>query len=322
MPVVSPSSYRRPLLLLSGHLQTIVPALFRRMRPLPPAERERIETGDGDFLDLDWFRQGNRRLAVISHGLEGSSRAGYVRGMAAALLGAGWDVLAWNFRSCSGELNRSARFYHSGDTTDLREVLRHGLGGYPIAALVGFSLGGNVILKFLGEEPERVPGAIRTAVTFSVPCDLPTSAARLDLAENRVYTRRFLRSLQRKVKEKARAMPGSIDPAGVESIRSFEEFDGRYTAPMHGFRDAMDYWKRSSCRPFLPRIRIPCLLVNARNDPFLSPECYPEEEARASGCFFLEMPESGGHVGFSSFGGLFWSEARTIEFLQQHARRR
>lgn len=317
MPLVEPSSYRNPCFLLSGHLQTILPALFRRIGgrliPLP----ERIATPDGDFLDLDWYRQGSGRLAILSHGLEGCSRARYVRGMAAALVAAGWDVLAWNFRGCSGEMNRTARFYHSGDTGDFGLVIDHAQRGYQSVALVGFSLGGNVTLKYLGEDPDGVHPKVMGAVAFSVPCDLAASARRLDEARNRVYTRRFLRSLRRKVLEKARQIPGAIDSSGVEELRSFREFDDRYTAPMHGFRNAEDYWGQSSSRQFLPAIRVPALLINAANDPFLPPECFPVREAEDSPFFFLEMPRAGGHVGFSSLGSTYWSEMRAVQFLKE-----
>jgi len=235
--------------------------------------------------------------------------------MAAALSGAGWDVLAWNFRSCSGEMNRSARLYHSGETGDLHLLVSRAAAKYDRVALVGFSLGGNMTLKLLGEAPEHLPRNLVGSVTFSVPCDLASSAARLDRPENRVYTQRFLRSLKHKVRAKAAQMPGIIDPAGVRSIKTFREFDDRFTAPLHGFRDAADYWRQSSSRQFLSAIRIPALLVNARNDPFLGPECFPREEAAGSSVVFLEVPSSGGHVGFPGFGGLLWSEARAMEFL-------
>jgi uncharacterized protein len=319
MPIVEPSSFPKPRFALSGHWQTILPALWRPLAKLPGPVSERIETKDGDFLDLDWYTgMGGDKVAILTHGLEGSSRAGYIRGMAKALRGSGWDVLAWNFRSCSGELNRTARFYHSGETGDLHRVVERACECYRQVALVGFSLGGNVILKYLGEESSRAPAQVRVAVTFSVPCDLAASARRLDRPENLLYTRRFLRSLKQKVKTKAAQAPGAISADGVDRIRTFREFDDRYTAPMHGFKDAAEYWRQSSCRPFLPRIRIPSLLVNALNDPFLTPECYPREEAEKSAYFHLEMPAHGGHLGFAAGWGRFWSETRAVEFLNLH----
>ena len=317
MPLVETSSYRNRPSLWAGHLQTILPALFRRVTGRMHPRVERLATPDGDFLDLDWYQFGNRRLAILSHGLEGSSRALYIRGMAAALVTEGWDVLAWNFRGCSGEMNLRPRLYHSGDTGDLRLVLAHGAAGYEAVGLVGFSLGGNVILKYLGENAGGVEAKVKGAVAFSVPCDLAASARRLDQPENRIYTRRFLRSLRVKVGQKARQMPGLIDATGVERMRTFGEFDDRYTGPMHGFRDAQEYWAKSSCGQFLSAIQVPTLLVNARNDPFLPPECFPVEEARASPYFFLEVPASGGHVGFFAPGGTYWSELRAAQFLRE-----
>lgn len=313
MPLV-PSTYRAPAFLRGGHCQTIVPALLRRA-PFLTTRRERLELPDGDFLDLDWAADGRDRLAILSHGLEASSRAAYIQGMAAALRRRGWDVLAWNCRGCGGEPNRLPRAYHSGASEDLDEVVRHALAVHPAGKidLIGFSLGGNMTLKYLGER--ALPERLHRAVAFSVPCDLACSSARLGEAANRIYMERFLRSLRAKIREKHARFPGLVDPAGLRDVRDFRGFDDRYTAPLHGFRDAADYWARSSSRPFLSRITIPSLLVNAANDPFLGPGCFPREEAMASGRFHLEIPEEGGHCGFSSGGRETWAERRAAGFL-------
>ncbi len=283
----------------------------------PAYERERIETPDGDFLDLDWARVGADRVVVISHGLEGSTDRAYVRGMARALNRHAWDALAWNLRGCSGEPNRLLRLYHSGATEDLDAVVQHALRHYDHVALVGFSLGGNMTLKYLGERGDAVDARVRRAVAFSVPVDLAASSVRLGAWENGLYMRYFLRSLRRKVRAKASRFPGEIDAAGLRRIRDFRGFDDRYTAPLHGFEDAEDYWRRSSSRPFLSAIRTPTLLVNAADDPFLAPACYPIDIARESERLRLEIPAHGGHVGFVCFGedGAFWSERRAAEFL-------
>ena len=313
MPIVS-SSYRAPAFLPGGHAQTIYPALFRRV-PQVTRRRERLELSDGDFLDLDWAEQGRERLVILSHGLEANSKATYIQGMATALQRKGWDVLAWNYRGCSGEPNRLLPFYHSGATEDLHHVVTHALKVHPAARvdLVGFSLGGNLTLKYLGER--EVSPRLHRAVAFSVPCDLACSSIRLSATANRPYMDRFLRCLRAKLVAKKPHFPDQIDLEGIGKIRNFRQFDDRFTAPLHGFRDAADYWARSSSRPFFPRITIPALLVNAGNDPFLGPGCYPHAEAEKSDLFHFEMPDDGGHVGFSSGGGEYWSERRAVEFL-------
>jgi predicted alpha/beta-fold hydrolase len=309
------SLYRAPRLLRSGHLQTVLPLLLPR-RYLPWQEEERLELPDGDFLDLHWRRAGSQRLAILTHGLEGSSEAIYIRGMAATLAEAGWDVLAWNFRGCGPESNRLPRSYHSGESDDLREVIAHAAGAYSAVALVGFSLGGNITLKYLGE---AVPHpAVTAAVAISAPVDLASSAALLDSRRgNRVYLRRFLRTLVLKMEAKARSFPEQIMVAGARDIRTIKEFDDRFTAPLHGFRDADDYWARASSLPHLAKIRKPALLLNALDDPLLGAPCFPEEAARGSEFLHLEMPRHGGHVGFLDFAdGLRpWHERRAVAFL-------
>jgi hypothetical protein len=314
MPLLD-SSFRPPLWLRDGHVQTILGALSRQ-RTSAHFSRERWELPDGDFLDLDWARPSHPRLAIVSHGLEGSSAQGYIRRVAVALGRAGWDVLAWNFRGCSGEPNRLPRFYHSGETEDLRAVVARAAGDYRRVALVGFSLGGNITLKYLGEAPPHP--CVVGAAAVSVPIDLASCARRLDREwGNRFYLRRFLGTMRAKIAAKARQFPGAFDVRGLEAVTTFEEFDGRYTGALHGFRDAEDYWAQSSARQFLPRLTVPTLLLNARNDPFLTSSCFPEAEAAASAHLFLEAPASGGHVGFVDLArGLepWWSQ-RVAQFL-------
>lgn len=318
MPLIETSHYRAPYWLPGGHLQTIHPALCRRVARVTTTA-ERMELPDGDFIDLEWLAEGRPKLAILSHGLEADARTGYMQGMAAALVRRGWDVLAWNFRGCSGEPNRLLRMYHSGATEDLQVVVRHAMDRHRAESidLIGFSLGGNLTLKYLGELGAEVPKRLHRAVTFSVPCDLACSCRRLSRPANRLYMERFLRSLRKKIHDKCLKFPGDLDASGLARIRTFREFDDRYTAPLHGFRDARDYWERNSCRRFLSQIRLPNLLVNALNDPFLGPGCYPREEAAASDRFHLETPLTGGHVGFAGMAasGEYWSEKRAIEFL-------
>ncbi len=322
MPLIPESTYRPPCLLSNGHLQTLYPPLFRRLDS-SFYRRERIGTPDDDFLDLDWARRGSGRIAILSHGLEGDSRRSYMVGMARMLNRRGWDALAWNYRSCSGEINRRLRMYHNGSIDDLDTVVRHvlGTGRYERAALIGFSLGGNLTLVYLGSMGRSPDRRITNAVTFSVPCDLHAGARELARFRNRVYMNQFLRSLREKIRQKAAAMPGLISDAGFDRIRNFKDFDDRYTAPLHGFANAEDYWTRCSSAAFIPVISVPTLIVNARNDPFLSDGCYPVDAAAGSDFVFLEMPRSGGHVGFVQFdrNGHYWSERRAMEFLEADA---
>ena len=320
MPEIE-SSYRAPVLFRNGHRQSICPTLFRRVKVVT-GRRERIDTPDGDFLDLDWGEQGERRLAVLLHGLEGSSKQAYMQGMARALRRRGWDVLAWSFRGCSGEPNRHCYSYHSGATGDLATVLEHVFENYAYesVALVGFSLGGNITLKYLGDTGTDLDPRVRAAVAFSVPCDLASSAAKMAEPEQRIYMKRLLDCLRDKIRIKIESHPSEVRDHGLEAMRTFAEFDDCYTAPMNGFKDADEYWARCSCKPVLGQIRIPALLVSAADDPFLTPACAPREEARASQHFYFEQPEHGGHVGFRRrlLPGEYWSEIRAAEFLQDH----
>jgi predicted alpha/beta-fold hydrolase len=332
MPLIE-STYRPPLGFANGHLQSIYPAVFRRVRPLPESatiQRTRIVTPDDDFLDLDiaraddesTFDDGQRRVAILSHGLEGSSRAPYIRGMARALLRRGWDVIAWNCRGCSGEPNRQLRFYHSGASEDLAVVvdwaLAHTEPKWSQVALVGFSLGGNMTLKYLGEQGGAVDPRIHAAVTFSVPCDLAGSSVRLAHWSNRLYMERFMKTLRAKVREKAERFPGRLDLTGLDAMRTFADFDDAYTAPLHGFADAADYWHTCGSIRFMDSIRVRSLLVNARDDPFLGGNCWPVGLAREHPHLYLETPTHGGHVGFVTRGAAaseYWSESRAAAFL-------
>ncbi len=320
MPLISESSYQAPVFFGNPHAQTVFPTLFRTVSGVT-YQRERIPTPDDDFLDLDWRRNGSARLAIVLHGLEGNSTRAYVKGMVKALTNNGWDVVAMNFRGCGGEINRRLRFYHSGETEDLRTVISRaaGQGSYSETALIGFSLGGSIVLNYLGRFASRIHSSIKKAVTFSVPCDLTSSALKMSSRSNRLYIRRFVRMLQEKVRAKARIMPDAINLDDLDKVKTFEDFDNLYTAPIHGFRDARDYWEKASSKPFLANISIPTLLVNAADDPFLDVPCFPVNEARASNFFFLEIPARGGHVGFVAFNnrGMYWSESRALRFLNE-----
>lgn len=320
MPVIKPSSYRPLWFLFNRHLETIVPSLTRKVKGAS-YKRTRLELGDGDFLDLDWLSGERRRekLVIISHGLEGNSTRHYSLGAAKYFYERGWDALAWNCRSCSGELNRLARFYHHGDTADLGLVIGEATGmGYKSIVLIGFSMGGSFALKYLGEKGTNIATEVKGSVSFSVPCDLAAGGRALDGPGNGFYRRRFIGKLRRKLVEKSKRFPTEIDVARIASVKTFDEFNNCYTAPLHGFRDSDDFYRKASCLPYLADIRVPSLLVNAANDPLLTPECYPVSVAEKSDYVYLEIPRRGGHVGFALPGKeKSWMEVRAFEFVTQ-----
>jgi len=317
LSLVSGTGYSPGWLYRNPHASTMIPSTLRKVLAVSYA-RQRLELADGDFLDLDWSRTGAARVVVICHGLEGSAERPYVRGMVRAFHGGGWDAAAMNFRGCSGEANRLARSYHSGATEDLRAVLdavRE--AGYQDIVLVGLSLGGNLILKYLGEDPVAVLPEVRAAVTVSVPVDLADCSHALVQPGNRLYHVRFLKKLRRKIRTKAALMPEHLDASPLKAVRNIIDFDDRFTAPLHGFRDATEYYCRNSCRNWLDQIQVPALLLTATNDPILGPRCYPREAATASRYFHLEETAWGGHVGFRLPGPLYYSEQRALAFVRE-----
>lgn len=287
--------------------------------------RERLATRDGDFVDLDWLQAPvapRAPILLILHGLEGSARSHYALGLLAAAAERGWRAVTLNFRSCSGEPNRLPRFYHSGDTADLDDVVRVIAAREPDARLgaVGVSLGGNVLLKWLGEQGDAVPAQVVGAVGISVPFDLEACARVLDRGVPRVlYTSNFMRTLRRKVRAKAKVYPDFVDVRAAVRARTFADYDRIVTAPLHGFTDERDYWQRSSSGPFLARIRRPVLLINALDDPFIPVASLPAAEALPPG-MQTEFTTHGGHAGFLEgvvpWRPQAWAEARAVGFLE------
>lgn len=315
MPLHSDSSYRRPNWLFSGHLETIYPSLFRRVEIKKPV-RERIETPDGDFLDLDWFRSGSKRLAIVSHGLEGNSTRPYMLGMAREFGRNGFDVLTWNFRGCSEEMNRKVIFYHSGATYDLDTVVQKAQINYEEIYLLGFSLGGNLTLKYLGEKKSSNP-KLRKGVAISVPLDLAGSCEKISKGENIIYSRRFLATLKQKVMAKSLLFPDELKADLLRNVHTLQDFDDVFTGPIHGFSDAAEYYHVNSSLHFLDQVEVPTLILNAQNDPFLSSKCFPIKLARKLDQIHFEFPKHGGHVGFSgpSRQKSYYSELRAVEFI-------
>ncbi len=299
-PAALPSPFRPPPGGANPHVQTLA-GKFMRPQPAIPFRRERWETPDGDFLDLDLTEpvEEERRWVLVLHGLEGNSQRRYVRCAVAALHHRGFGVAALNFRSCSGEPNRRARAYHSGETEDLGFVVSEVLRRWPDAPLgaVGFSLGGNVLLKYLSEHGEGSP--VRAAVAISVPYDLAAGSDELERTRmGRIYTRYFLRSLVSKIQEKAHLMPDEIDLAKVNAATTLREFDTLVTAPLHGFRDAAHYYAESSSGARLGAIRTPTLLLHSMDDPFMPRTSVPVGAMHDNPWLHPMLTQRGGHVGF------------------------
>jgi len=318
MPVL-PSPYTPPLLFKNGHVSTVYYGLFRRIHNLDQ-ERERLELSDGDFMDLDWSyaKTPATKVVILLHGLEGNGQRPYITGSAKYFSNAGYDCCAVNFRGCSGEPNRLYRSYHSGATEDLDAVVKHLLGtkDYKELYIKGFSLGGNMVLKYAGEGRE-IPKEIKGIVAVSAPCDLYSSLRALMTWSNIPYARRFRKHLVAKLKAKQPLFPDLLPNSEIDKIKTLKDFDDVYTSRAHGFADALDYYAQCSSLQFLPEIKIPSLIINAKNDSFLGPECYPYKEAANNENIFLEVPSYGGHVGFYDLQNIAYTEKRALKFLEK-----
>jgi predicted alpha/beta-fold hydrolase len=314
------SDFRAPWWLRSAHLQTVFAPLFRRA-PEVPLARERVELADGDFLDLDWTPRRGSPVVLVLHGLEGSSDSPYARGILGAIHARGWRGVLMHFRGCSGEPNRLPRTYHSGDTGDLAEVVDKLLDrrDIPAMAAVGYSLGGNVLLKWLGERGAEAP--VSAAVAVSVPFTLSRAADRLTTGLSRMYQRRLIGELRGKLRRKFSATSGPIDLTRAENSRDFWDFDDAVTAPLHGFKDVHDYYTRASSRQYLHKIGVPTLMLHAEDDPFMTPDVVPTGE-ELSPSVRLELSTRGGHVGFIHgsvpWRPRYWLEERIPAFLAAH----
>lgn len=318
MPVFAVEAYRAPAWLPGGHLQTIYTSLFI---PAPGVDyrRERLELADGDFLDFDWVDGDTQApVIVLFHGLEGDSSSGYARTLMHSVQTRGWHGVVAHFRGTSGEDNRLPRAYYAGDSEEIERILRHVKARHPTQAIyaVGVSLGGNALLKWLGEQGDAALNLVSRAAGVSAPLDLTTAGHALDSGFNRdVYTARFLHTLKAKALRKAAQYPDLLDAEAIRAATTFQEFDTLVTARLHGFVDAEDYWLRVSSKPWLKSIRVPTLVLNARNDPFLPAEALPGLN-EVSDAVTLEQPEAGGHVAFPSGpfpGNAHWLPQRLLQ---------
>lgn len=309
----------------NGHAQTIWAAVLRPT-PSVPLRRERWETPDRDFLDVDQVVGMDRQpILVILHGLESSSESRQVRGLLHAAHRHGWHGLGVNFRSCSGAPNRLERSYHGGDTSDLAWVIQRLTAHYPQEPIccVGLSLGGNVLLKYLGEQAEAAPANLTAAVAISAPFDLAVSARAFEQdVWNQLYMRRLVRSLKRKTVTKLGRYPTLVDRRRLAAVRTIAEFDEAVTAPIHGFASAASYWAAASCGPFLDAIRRPTLLINAKDDLLVPARVLPMPSVAQNPFLVAEVPEAGGHVGFVSgpwpSRPVFWAEEKALAFCRRH----
>ncbi len=319
MPLIKKSSYPgAPAYQYNGHLQTVIPALQSGSQV--NYERERFTTKDDDFIDLDWIKGGHKNLVILTHGLEGNSDRAYIRNAAKWFSERDWDVVAWNCRSCSGEINRAKRLYSHGEIEDIGELVEHAIktNSYKNIALVGYSMGGNVTMKYLGANGKNVPSQVKAGVAFSSPADLYSSTIRLEKWDNYFYNKRFLNSLKEKMRQKSEKFPDLIDINNFKKVKNWDDFMRLFYAPLHDCASVEEFYQYASARNFVGGTDRPILLVNALNDTLLTPECSPVDIAENHPLLYLENPAEGGHCGFPLSGQTHsWSEMRAWEFINE-----
>ena len=316
MPHYEDSTYRPPIWLRNGHANTFYTYLFRNPAK-PPFVRQRIETPDHDYYDVDHLKAGpSNKLCILLHGLEGSSSSQYILGTSQMFSENGFHVSAINFRSCSGTLNLGPVMYHSGFSEDLHHFIGLVEQDYDHVYICGFSLGANVTFKYAGDSVFRLSPKIKAIAGVSVPCDLKAGSYQIMLWQNRLYESRFLKSLKAKIIAKDRLFPGIAEPRILDLVKTLRDFDDKFTAPLHGFKDADDYYDSCNCKQFLHQINLPALMINAWDDSFLPRASYPIDEARANKNLHLVTTKYGGHVGFTTFGSdYFWYESAILRFF-------
>ncbi len=323
MPILK-SDFSPTLPFKNAHFNTIYRPLFSK--ETCTYSRERISTWDEDFIDLDFSKVGSKNLVILIHGLEGSSQSKYIISSVNHLNSKGLDAVSLNLRSCSGEDNLLLDTYHSGKTEDVDFVIKYIVNNYNYdsVVIIGFSLGGNLTLKYLGEYQEKLSDKIKGGIAVSVPIDITTAEKELDKFKNKLYVEVFFKTLKSKILEKANKFPEfDLDKERLKKATKFKHLEHLYTVPVFGFKNPEDYWQKASSKPFLSKIDRPTLLVNAKDDTFLSAECYPRKEAINSRNFYLEIPDFGGHCGFiSSFKTEEnnWLESKIFSFIEEKIR--
>jgi uncharacterized protein len=329
MPIIQ-SNYQAPnFLFRNRHFSTLFPSIFRKVKGIT-YQRERLELPDGDFLDLDWseglrneplnphsaIQTPQSKIAIFTHGLLGDSKRGYLMGCVKVFNEAGWEAVAWNHRGLSGEPNRLERMTIHGSSDELEMVVNHVIAkGYQHIALVGFSKGGNISLKYAGEQGDKIPPQIKSVVAISAPCDVYDSV--LAMGEKGFYSNVFRDKLKKFIKSRTHL----IAPEKLEAMKNYKTLDdytGNYVAPLHGYQDAVDYYKSVSCYPVLYNIKVHSLLLNAENDPVLSEKCAAKNIAQQSDYLYVETPKHGGHCGFyePNTNGIYWIDRRVLAFVE------
>ncbi len=325
MPIVS-SKFDAPSFMKNGHFQTMYPFFFRKVGSVV-FERSRVELDDGDFVDVDRLENGEfDELVILSHGLEGNSQTGYIKGMAKILhQTTKMDITAWNMRSCSGELNRKGRFYHAASCDDLNQVIKHSLTQkkYKKVHLIGFSMGGNLTTFYAAKYGNSKISEVSSAAVFSSPIHLESAINKLnETSIGNFYAESFLTTMRKKSLQKQRLGLLDLDPKDIKACKSFIDFDNLITAPTHGFKDAFDYYNEASASHIIGQVKIPTLLVQSKDDPFLTKKCFPIREAHRNPYLHLEITKTGGHIGFMTLldkGLYFWGEQRAAQFLKEVA---
>jgi len=285
--------YKRPWYLFNGHLESYVP--LKRFKIYQIAyKRERLELEDGDFLDLDWIRNSNDKLLILSHAFEGNSRDYFVERAASYFSKRGYDILMWHYRSCSKELNRLPRFYDIGDLEDLNAVIQHGKGDYQKVFLIGFSLSGATVINYLASDLND--SSVTKSAVFSTPLDLKETSGIMNHGFKKIYQKDFLRKWKNKVKRKAVQFPGLFNLDKLDAYKSLEQFHSQFTIKVQGYQSMSEYYQKNSSLRFLEEVKTPMLLLNAKNDPILGENSYPIIQ---NGLVQSEYPKHGGHLGFS-----------------------
>jgi len=307
-----------PFWLFNGQMQTIIPGFFRQVDGVQ-FSRKRLELEDGDFVDLDWIHNGSKKLVILLHGLEGDSNRQYMKSPAKHFSKNGWDVLAFNCRSCSGEINRKFKLYYHGEIGDLSQVIDHVVSkhSYREIVLSGYSMGGAMLSKYLSVYAGKLPSEIKCGISFSAPYDLEESIKWVEKSGNWIYHKMFRSRLKRKIIIKDKQFPGRLDVSKIDTYDKWREFDAAYSAALNGFDNVDDFYYSAACKNFLHDLDTPLLIVLAKNDPIVSTTCIPMELCKRHPKIRFELTNAGGHVGFTVPGKEYnWMDLRALKFAE------